>query len=302
MKTIKIIRSISMCLLLFFAKKCSSCVNDFFKLEKSYSDKGFQLDCLKECKLTNSDLCQLKNCDIINYQKVSEIQPSNCLSRDLLSFVKTNTNISTDNVKILEFNLYLKQENERVVELSKELFQYFPKLGKLHIKNANLTVSAKNIPSSLVNLTMYNSNQISLPESIPTLKKVRLEYCPNINDISAVRNYPNLESLQLKRLDSLRTLPANVFKNNSKLQSLHLDNLKVTLQQNTLKGLKNLNKFQIYRVNFTEIPHGFFKNTPSLKEISWDHDVCQNGKRIMPQDMLSGTKITKFLFTQKDQR
>ena len=291
-----------MCLLLFFAKKCSSCVNDFFKLEKSYSDKGFQLDCLKECKLTNSDLCQLKNCDIMNYQKVSEIQPSNCLSRDLLSFVKTNTNISTDNVKILEFNLYLKQENERVVELSKDLFHYFPKLGKLHIKNANLTVSAKNVPSSLVNLTMYNSNQISLPESIPTLKKVRLEYCPNINDISAVRNYPNLESLQLKRLDSLRTLPANVFKSNSKLEFLHLDNLKVTLQQNTLKGLKSLKKFQIYRVNFTEIPHGFFKNTPSLKEISWDHDVCQNGKRIMPQDMLFGTKITKFLFTQKDQR
>ena len=208
---------------------------------------------------------------------------------------------STENVKILEFNLYLKKENERVVELSTELFQHFPKLGKLHIKNANLTVSAKNIPSSLVNLTMYNSNQISLPESIPTLKKLRLEYCPNINDISVVRNYPNLESLQLKRLDSLRTLPANVFKSNSKLHFLHLDNLKVTLHQNTLKGLKSLNKFQIYRVNFTEMPSGFFKNTPSLKEISWDDDVCQNGKRIMPQDMLSGTKITKFSFKQKDQ-
>jgi hypothetical protein len=238
----------------------------------------------------------------MNYQNVSEIQPSNCLSRDLLSFVKTNTNISTESVEILEFNLYLKKENERVVELSKELFQYFPKLGKLHIKNANLTVSAKNIPRSLVNLTMYNSNQISLPESIPTLKKLRVEYCPNINDISVVRKYPNLESLQLKRLDSLRTLPANVFKSNSKLHFLHLDNLKVTLHQNTLKGLKSLNKFQIYRVNFTEIPSGFFKNTPSLKEISWEHDVCQNGKRIMPQDMLSGTKITKFYFTQRDKR
>ena len=233
---------------------------------------------------------------------MSEIRPSNCLTRDLLLFVTTNTNISTDNVKILEFNLYQKKENERVVELSTELFQYFPKLGKLHIKNANLTVSAKNIPESLVNLTMYKSNQISLPESIPTLKKVRLENCPNINDISAVRNYPNLESLQLKRLDSLRTLPANVFKSNSKLHFLYLDDLQVTLHQNTLKGLKSLNKFQIYRVNFTEIPRGFFKNTPSLREISWDYDVCQNGKRIMPQDMLSGTKITKFTFEQKDQR
>ena len=168
MKIIRMKASIFMWLLLFFSKNCDSCGNDFFKLEKSYSDKGFQLDCLKECKLTNSDLCQLKNCDIMNYQNVSEIQPSNCLSRDLLSFVKTNTNISTDNVKTLEFNLYLKKENERVVELSTELFQHFPKLGKLHIKNANLTVSAKNIPSSLVNLIMYNSNQISLPESIPT--------------------------------------------------------------------------------------------------------------------------------------
>ena len=233
---------------------------------------------------------------------MSEIRPSNCLTRDLLLFVTTNTNISTDNVKILEFNLYQKKENERVVELSTELFQYFPKLGKLHIKNANLTVSAKNIPESLVNLTMYKSNQISLPESIPTLKKVRLENCPNINDISAVRNYPNLESLQLKRLDSLRTLPPNVFKSNSKLYFLYLEDLQVTFHQNTLKGLKSLNKFQINRVNFTEIPHGFFKNTPSLKEISWDYDVCQNGKRIMPQDMLSGTKITKFTFEQKDQR
>ena len=301
MKTIRVIRSISMWLLLFFAKNCNSCGNDFFKLEKSYSDKGFQLDCLKECKLTNSDLCQLKNCDIMNYQKVSEIQPSNCLSRDLLSFVKTNANIPTENVKILEFDLYLKKENERVVELSQDLFQYFPKLGKLYIKNANLTVSAKNIPRSLVNLTMYNSNQISLPESIPTLKKIRLEYCPNINDISEVRNYPNLESLQLKRLDSLRTLPANVFKSNSKLNFLRLDNLKITLHQNSLKGLKSLSKFQIYRVNFTKIPSGFFNNTPSLKEIFWDDDVCQNGKRIMPQDMLSGTKITKFSFKQKDQ-
>ena len=158
-----------------------------------------------------------------------------------------------------------------------------------------------NIPRSLVNLTMYNSNQSSLPESIPTLKEVIIDLCPNINDISAVRNYPNLESLHLKRLDSLRTLPANVFKSNSKLHFLHLDDLQVTLHQNTLKGLKNLNKFKITKVNFTEIPRGFFKNTPSLKEISWDHDLCQNGKRIMPQDMLSGTKITKFTFKQKDQ-
>ena len=158
------------------------------------------------------------------------------------------------------------------------------------------------IPSSFVNLTIFNSNQISLPESIPTLKNIRLESCPNINNISAVRNYPNLESLQLKRLDSLKTLPANVFKSNSHLLFLHLANLKVSLHQNTLKGLKNLNKFHIYGVNFTEMPRGFFKNTPSLKEISWDHDVCQNGTRIMPQDMLSGTKITKFTFQQKDQR
>ena len=109
-------------------------------------------------------------------------------------------------------------------------------------------------------------------------------------------------TIPFNKLPGLRTLPANVFKSNSKLNFLYLDNLKVTLHQNTLKGLKSLNKFQIYRVNFTEIPRGFFKNTPSLKEISWDHDVCQNGKRIMPQDMLSGTKITKFLFKQKDQR
>ena len=143
MKIIRIKASISMWLLLFFAKNCNSCGNDFFKLEKSYSDKGFQLDCLKECKLTNSDLCQLKNCDIRNYQKVSEIQPSNCLSRDLLSFVKTNTNISTDNVKILEFNLYRRKENEKVVDLSPKLLQYFSKLGKLYIKSANLTVSAR---------------------------------------------------------------------------------------------------------------------------------------------------------------
>ena len=150
MKTIRIIRSISMCLLLFFAKSCSSCGNHFFKLKKSYSEEGvvFQLDCLTECKLT-SESCQLKNCDIINSQKVSEIRPSNCSTRDLLSFVKNNTKISTYNVKILEFNLSQKKENERVVELSTELFQYFPKLGKLHIKYANLTVSAMNIPRSL---------------------------------------------------------------------------------------------------------------------------------------------------------
>ena len=203
METIRIKTSISISIILLFVNNCGSCDNEFFKLEK-LEGGIFHLNCIKECKLINNDLCQLKNCDIMNYQKVFEIESYNCLSRDLLLFVKTNTNISTVNVKILEFNLYRTKKNERLVELSTELFQHFPKLGKLHIKNANLTVSAKNIPRSFVNLTMYNSNQISLPESIPTLKKVRLEYCPNINDISAVRNYPNLESLKLKRLDSLR--------------------------------------------------------------------------------------------------
>ena len=143
MKIIKIKASIYISIILLFVKNCCSCGNEFFKLEKSYSEEGIDLDCLKECKLTNNDICQLKNCDIINSQNISEILTSNCLSRDLLLFVKTNTNISTGNVKILEFNLYRRKENEKVVDLSPELLQYFPKLGKLYIKSANLTVSAR---------------------------------------------------------------------------------------------------------------------------------------------------------------
>ena len=143
MKIIKIKASIYISIILSFVNNCSSCGNEFFKLEKSYSEEGIDLDCLKECKLTNNDICQLKNCDIINSQNISEILTSNCLSRDLLLFVKTNTNISTGNVKILEFNLYRRKENEKVVDLSPELLQYFSKLGKLYIKSANLTVSAR---------------------------------------------------------------------------------------------------------------------------------------------------------------
>jgi hypothetical protein len=69
-----------------------------------------------------------------------------------------------------------------------------------------------------------------------------------------------------------------------------------------LTGLNSLTKISFWGCNFTSIPDRLFAKAPGLKEIIWEHDVCpENGERIMPNLMLDGTGITKFVFQQRSQ-
>ena len=229
----------------------------------------------------------------------------NCSSKDLLAFIDANTNISFDLVTFLEFNLYPK--GDKTIKLSQGLFEKFPSLCQIYMKHSNLelTVNAIVWPRNFNQLIIYRSTQAQLPVIIGSnITKLKIDMWPNLRNISRISNLKNLESFTLKsKQEQMIDLPENIFSKNDKLKELSFNRVSPIWNSNSLAGLNNLTKITFWGCNFTTIPDRFFANAPGLKELIWEHDVCpENGERIMPNLMLDGTGITKFVYQQKYQK
>ena len=294
-----------MFLLLFYnnvAHSLKECENTFYKVEIWSNSKTLYIDCLKNCD-DNINSCQMKNCNL-QHLNISDLVTKNCSSKDLLAFIDANTNISLDLVTFFEFNLYSKED--KTIELSQGLFKKFPSLCQIYLKHADLKLIGNMVwPRNFNQLFMYKSSQSYLPVIIGSnITKLKIDSWPNLRNISRISHLENLDSFTLKfKQGQMIDLPENIFSKNDKLKELFFNRVSPIWNSNSLVGLNNLTKITFWGCNFTTIPDRLFANTPGLKELIWEHDVCPtSGERIMPNLMLDGTGITKFVYQQKNQK
>lgn len=294
-----------MFVLLFYnaAQSLKECDHTYYKVEIWSNSKTLYINCLKNCD-DSINSCQMTNCNL-HHLNISDLVTKNCSSKDLLAFIDANTNISLDSVTILEFNLYSKED--KTIKLSQGLFEKFPSLCQIHLRHADLKLIGSEIecPINFNQLIIYRSNQAQLPIIIGSnITKLKIDMWPNLRNISRISNFKNLESFALKsKQEQMIDLPENIFSKNDKLKELFFNGISPIWNSNSFIGLNSLTKITFWGCNFTAIPDRLFANTPGLKELIWEYDVCPASReRIMPNHMLDGTGITKFVYHQKYQK
>ena len=243
-----------MFLLLFYnnaAHSLKECENTFYKVEIWSNSKTLYIDCLKNCD-DNNNSCQMKNCNL-QHLNISDLVTKNCSSKDLLTFIDANTNISLDLVTFLEFNLYSKED--KTIELYQGLFKKFPSLCQIYLKHADLKLIGNMVwPRNFNQLFMYKSSQSYLPVIIGSnITKLKIDNWPNLRNISRISHLENLDSFTLKfKQGQMIDLPENIFSKNDKLKELFFNRVSPIWNSNSFIGLNSLTKITFWGCNFTK--------------------------------------------------
>ena len=189
--------------------------------------------------------------------------------------------------------------------MSQTLLSKFPHLKKISLLHANLEVENSDITWSkqLSDLSIYNSSQAYIPPIIGShVKKLTINWWPNLRNISAIKYFHNLEEFILNESNKLSYLPAKIFEKNGKLKTLKIyKNGHLTkLDSDTLFGLKNLTSVSLLGNPISSLPSDFFVNSPKLSHFSWEEDKCKEiQNRTFPKHMFKGLHhLKKFTYSQ----
>lgn len=285
---------------------CQECCEDLFLVKNHFVVKaqlfgGTSLLSIKCSENSETNVFRHQKSCNLSSKIFHELHAEHCSSEDLLVFANEYPR-SSAHVKVLEYNLYNK---DKIIRLTQNLLSRFPRLEKISLLHANLELGSDDIiwPKHLTILSIYNSPQVSLPFIIGSyFKKLIIDQWPNLENISTLNVFHDLEELTLKDNHKLTSLPAKIFMKNRKLRELKIYNNRflTKLHSNTLFGLSDLTSIYLWGNPITSLPSGFFTNAPALTTISWEEDICSGiSNRTMPSDMLKGVhSLTKFNYSQ----